>query len=59
MLKSKFKFIAIFTIIVLLFTVPIVRADNETEENTNTNTNSEVTDAPTDERRWNSNSNNY
>ena len=49
MLKNKFKFIAIFAIIALLFTIPIVRADNETEENTNTN----------EERKCNSRTNNY
>ena len=46
MLKNKFKIISIFAIIMLLFTIPCVMADNETEENTNSTT----TEVTTNER---------
>ncbi len=53
MLKNKFKLIAILAIIVLLFTVPIARADNETQENNSTDT------TTTDVQAINERSNNY
>ena len=47
MLKNKFKIITILVVLILLFTVPIVRAENETTDDTNVS-NTTITEEGTD-----------